>query len=179
MLEHLSIGLYYGKIIPSMGIKLPSDNQIRADNQQGRLNPWWITGFVDGEGCFSISIFKNKTSKLGLQVFPEFVVTQGAKSLSVLEALQQYFDCGKLYINNRSDNHREPLYRYCVRSSKDIKQKIIPFFEKHPLQTAKHKDFLVFCQVVNAIEVREHLSLEGLERIRTLAATTNRRKVRI
>ena len=179
MLEHLSIGLYYGKMFPYMEALEPSDNQIRADNQQGRLHPWWITGFVDGEGCFSVSIFKNATSRLGVQVFPEFVVTQGAKSLSALKALQQYFDCGKLYINNRSDNHREPLYRFCVRSSQDIREKIIPFFEEYPLRTAKQQDFLVFCKVVEAIEKREHLNLEGLERIRALAATTNRRKTRI
>jgi hypothetical protein len=52
-----------------------SDNVTGADNQQGRLDPMWIVGFVDGEGCFSVSIFKNATSKLGFQVFPEFVVT--------------------------------------------------------------------------------------------------------
>jgi len=157
---------------------LLSKNQTRADNQQGRLDPWWIAGFVDGEGCFSVSIFKNATSKSGVQVFPEFVVTQGAKSVAALEALQQFFNCGKLYKNNRSDNHREPLYRYCVRASQDLRQKIIPFFEKYPLQTAKQQDFLVFCQVVKAIEKREHLNVEGLARIRMLAATTNRRKTR-
>src|SRR5581483_9649083 len=123
---------------------ITSKNQIRADNQQGRLNPWWIVGFVDGEGCFSISIFKNKTSKSGFQVFPEFVVTQGAKSLSALQELQIFFNCGKIYENRRNDNHRENLYRYCVRSIVDIESKIIPFFEKYKLQTAKKNDFQAF-----------------------------------
>ena len=157
----------------------PSKNQLRADNQQGRLDPWWITGFVDGEGCFSISIFKNVTTKSGVQIFPEFVVTQGAKSLAALEGLQSFFKCGKIYENRRSDNHRENLYRYCVRSFKDLEDKIIPFFEKHPLKTAKKHDFLVFCEVMVLIKNKIHLSSEGLEKIRTLAATTNRRKLRI
>src|SRR5580704_17069031 len=137
---------------------LPSDNQIRADNQQGRLDPGWIVGFVDGEGCFSISIFKNVTSKSGFQVFPEFVVTQGAKSLSSLEKLKYFFECGKIYENRRTDNHRENLYRYCVRSLSDIQNKIIPFFQKHELQTAKQQDFLVFCQIVEAMKKRTHLT---------------------
>jgi hypothetical protein len=162
-----------------MEISLPSDNQIRADNQQGRLDPWWIVGFVDGEGCFSISIFKNSTSKLGYQVFPEFVVTQGAKSLATLENLQKFFDCGKIYVNRRHDNHREDLYRYCVRSLSDIQSKIIPFFEQHELQTAKHQDFISFCEVVKLMKLRIHLTDDGLKEIRTLAATTNRRKIRI
>ncbi len=162
-----------------MDVVLPSDNQIRADNQQGRLDPWWIVGFVDGEGCYSISIFKNVTSKLGFQVFPEFVVTQGAKSLNVLEKLQSYFDCGTIYENRRTDNHRENLHRYCVRSLSDIQNKIIPFFEQYSLQSAKHQDFLVFCEVVKAMSKGEHLTEVGLQSIRDLASTMNRRKRRI
>jgi len=156
-----------------------SDNQLRADNQQGRLDPWWIVGFVDGEGCFSISIFKNVTTKSGVQVFPEFVVTQGAKSLSVLEELQSFFKCGKIYENRRTDNHRESLYRYCVRSLNDIQNKIIPFFSKYPLRTAKNHDFVIFCEVVGLIDKKIHLTSEGIEKVRALAATTNRRKIRI
>ena len=156
-----------------------SNNQLRADNQQGRLDPYWIVGFVDGEGCFSISIFKNVTTTLGVQIFPEFVVTQGAKSLSVLEELQKFFGCGKIYVNKRKDNHREDLYRYCVRSLKDIETKIIPFFEQHQLRTAKYQDFLVFCQVIDLIKERKHLTTDGLEMVRELAGTMNRRKIRI
>lgn len=157
---------------------ITSNNQIRADNQQGRLDPWYITGFVDGEGCFSISVFKNHTTKLGYQVFLEFVVTQGAKSLSVLEDIQQQFGCGNIYENRRSDNHRENLYRYCVRSVKDIKEKIVPFFKTYPLQTAKRYDFQTFCIALEMVEKKEHLTIDGFERICKLAATTNRRKPR-
>ena len=154
-------------------ILIPSDNQICAEDQQGRLDPWWIVGFVDGEGCFSISVFKNATSKSGYQVFPEFVVTQGAKSLEALERLQEFFDCGKIYENRRTDNHRENLYRYCVRSISDIQMKIIPFFLKNNLQTAKQQDFIVFCKVINLMNNRLHLTENGLKSIRNLAATTN------
>ena len=156
-----------------------SNNQIFADNQQGRLNLWWIVGFVDGEGYFSISIFRNVTSKSGFQVFPEFVVTQGAKSLSALKKLQSYFGCGKIYENRRADNHRENLYRYCVRSLSDIQDKIIPFFEQFDLQTAKKQDFIAFCKVVELMKNRIHLTESGLQNIRDLASTTNRRKLRV
>ena len=57
-----------------------SKNGLNRDNQQERLKTiGWIVGFVDGEGCFSVSVFKNKTTKNGWQIFPEFVVTQGEK----------------------------------------------------------------------------------------------------
>ena len=157
---------------------MASDNQSRADNQQGRLDPWYIVGFIDGEGCFSISIFKNSTTKLGYQVFPEFVVTQGAKSASVLEELQSYFDCGNIYENRRADNHRENLQRYCVRSLKDIQYKIIPFFQEYQLKTNKRFDFQAFCLGVDLIVRREHLNPDGLDELRRLASTMNRRKIR-
>ena len=47
-----------------------------ADNQQERLDANWIVGFVDGEGCFHVSINKMHKMTLGLQVLPEFRVVQ-------------------------------------------------------------------------------------------------------
>lgn len=129
-----------------------TDNAIGADNQQGRLDPWWISGFVDGEGCFAVSVFRNMTTTSGYQVFPEFVVTQGTKSLSVLEELQNFFQCGNVYRNIRHDNHRECLHRYCVRSLEDLRLRIIPFFKEYPLRTAKRDDFQTFCTVITMVE---------------------------
>jgi len=157
---------------------MPSDNLISADNQQGRLSPEWITGFVDGEGCFSIGIFKNNTSKFGYQVFPEFVIAQGAKSLNVLELIQGFFGCGNIYVNKRRDNHTENLYRFCVRSRKDLQSIIIPFFESNQLMTAKNTDFVIFCEVISMIDDRQHLSESGFQTIKELAGTMNRQKTR-
>jgi hypothetical protein len=122
-----------------------SNNSIGAENQQGSLDPNWIVGFVDGEGCFSVSFVRNKTTRFGYQIFVEFVITQGEKSLHVLEDIQEYLECGKIYRNTRHDNHREDLFRYCVRSVNDLATKIIPFFDIYPLKTAKRDDFESFC----------------------------------
>ncbi len=148
---------------------LPSKKAISADNQQERLKlANWIVGFVDGEGCFSVSIFKNRTSKLGLQVMPEFVVTQGAKSVHVLEEIKSFFGCGSIFVNRRYDNHKEHIYRFCVRSLKDLQEIIIPFFKTNQLRTSKKHDFDIFCKAITMMTNRQHLSLEGLEKIRQL-----------
>lgn len=123
-----------------------SDNVVSADNQQERLNPWWIVGFVDGEGCFSVSTFKNSTCKSGYQTLFEFVVTQGEKSRSALEAIKIYFGYGNIYVNRRYDNHKYNLLRYCVRRQEDLRNKIVPFFRKYRLQTTKLQQFEKFCQ---------------------------------
>ncbi len=148
-----------------------------ADNQQERLKTiGWIVGFVDGEGCFSIAIQRCRVMRLGWQVFPEFVVTQGAKSLSALQLLQHFFACGRIHINRRKDNHKEHLYRFCVRSAGDLRRVVIPFFRENPLKTAKQHDFEVFAQVLGLMEEGQHLSLNGLHSIATLANRINRQK---
>jgi hypothetical protein len=148
-----------------------------ADDQQERLKTvGWIVGFVDGEGCFSVAIQRCRAVKLGWQVFPEFVVTQGAKSLSALQAIQQFFRCGTIHINRRHDNHREPLYRFCVRAVKDLREKIVPFFQDNPLRTAKQRDFELFVQVLELMGQRRHLARDGLEEIAQLASQINRQK---
>lgn len=157
---------------------ISSNNQSCADNQQGRLDPWYIVGFTDGEGCFSISIFKNSTTKLGYQVFPEFVITQNAKSVTILEDIRLFFKCGNIYLNKRKDNHRENLYRYCVRSLFDIQDKIIPFFKQYNLKTNKKIDFEIFCSVIDSIAKKEHLTLDGLNKLRSKLATMNQHKIR-
>ena len=150
---------------------------MNADNQQERLETTgWITGFVDGEGCFSISIQKNPKTSSGWQVFPEFVVTQGAKSLKALQILQDFFGCGKIHVNRRHDDHRENLYRFCVRSIEDLKSKIIPFFKSHPLRTAKQADFEKFCDGLAVMERRDHLQEQGRLKIAAICQTMNRRR---
>ena len=147
-----------------------------ADNQQERLTVGWVVGFVDGEGCFSITLQRMPSMKYGWQVFPEFVVTQGAKSLPALVSLRQFFGCGKIFVNRRADNHREPLYRFCVRAADDLQRTIIPFFREHPLRTAKREDFEKFAQVVRMMVAKKHLTLEGMKAIAAIAQTMNRRK---
>ena len=136
----------------------------------------WIVGFTDGEGCFSVSLFKNKTTKSGWQVFPEFVITQGVKSKAALEIFKEYFGVGLIYINKRYDNHNEHLYRYCVRTINEIDSVIIPFFKQNPLQTAKQNDFEVFEKIVMMLRQRQHLTDEGLREIALLIQLMNRKK---
>jgi hypothetical protein len=148
-----------------------------ADHQQERLRTvGWVVGFVDGEGCFSVSIQRCRVVKLGWQVFPEFVVTQGAKSLPALQSLQRFFGCGRIFINRRKDNHKEPAYRFCVRAVEDLDRTVIPFFVENPLRTAKKDSFEVFVRVIERMKEGRHLTQEGLREIALLASTINRQK---
>ena len=153
------------------------DNASGADNQQERpVAAQWVVGFVDGEGCFSVSIFRNRTCALGWQVQPEFAVVQGARSVQVLYLLEQSFGCGSVGRNGRHDNHTEDMYRYRISRLADLADRVIPFFEVNPLRTTKANDFAVFAIVVRLMQSRHHLSVDGLLEIARLAQTMNRRR---
>src|SRR5947208_10922546 len=143
-----------------------SDKVSGAENQQERLIEFrgWVIGFVDGEGCFSIGFVRqpNRTGRkgyrTGYQVAHEFAVTQGAKSVSCLHELCEFFGVGQVLINKRYDNHKEHLYRYVVRSRKELLEVIIPFFRQTPMHSSKQQDFEKFAQCVEQIQGGYHLT---------------------
>jgi len=158
---------------------MPSKKVHRRDNQQERLKTiGWVVGFIDGEGCFSVSLHRNPTTRIGWQIMPEFVVTQGQKSLEVLKKLQSFFGCGHIFVNHRHDNHKENLYRFCVRSFVDLQRKIVPFFKEYQLQTAKSRDFEIFARIIELMQKKEHLSKSGIRKIINLAVDMNTRRKR-
>jgi hypothetical protein len=163
-----------------------SDNPGGADNQQERLIEFcgWATGFVDGEGCFSVGFVRQdgggrrRGYKLGYQVIHRFAVVQGARSRACLEELREFFGAGRVYGNPRRHNHRDDLVQYIVDRRADLVERIIPFFEEHPLRTAKRYDFEKFAQVVWMVDNGCHLTRAGLLEIVGIAQTMNHRKPR-
>ena len=151
-----------------------------TNDQQERVKmSYWISGFNDGEGCFTVSCIHNSTTVFGKQIFPEFVITQSAKSLNVLEDIQKFLGVGSIVLNKRYDNHHEHLYRFCVRSVKELNESIIPFFEEFKLKTSKYDDFLIFKKIVKMMALKKHLSEKGFEQVLQLAGTMNRKKKRL
>ena len=178
MLETPSIRRYsFLSHVPLRFDDMSSENPSGAVNQQERPGfEQWVVGFVDGEGCFSISVVKNAGCRLGWQVQHEFSVTQAAPSKPALEELIEFFGCGTIIENNRSDNHRYRLMRYAVKRRSDLIDLIIPFFEEHPLRTAKQRDFESFCTVLSMMGAGQHLTQSGLRMIAQITETMNRKQ---
>ena len=137
-----------------------------------KLDAQWITGFVDGEGCFHVGINTHAEMIAGFQVLPEFTVVQHERDVQVLHALKAHFGCGVVRVN-----HGDRM-AYRVRSMKHLLEYIVPFFVKHPLKTRKNVDFLKFRDVLLLMEVGNHLTAEGVERIRSIAQQMNRGRSR-
>ena len=121
---------------------------------------WYITGFVDGEGCFSVSFNRREKMKSGIEVRPSFSIGQNKRSLDILKDIQNYFGCGAI----RFSKH-DQTYKYEVRSVGDIQKHIIPHFEKYPLQTSKLLDFQHFSWICSQVSALRHLNKSYLAEI--------------
>ena len=137
-----------------------------------KLDAQWITGFVDGEGCFHVGINAHAEMTTGFQVLPEFTVVQHERDVQVLHALKAHFGCGVV-----RTNHGDRM-AYRVRGVKHLLEHIVPFFVKHPLKTRKNVDFLKFRDVLLLMQAGNHLTAEGVERIRSIASQMNRGRSR-
>ena len=133
-----------------------------------KLDSQWITGFVDGEGCFYVGINEHPDMTTGYQVLPEFTVVQHERDIQVLYALKKHFGCGVV-----RRNHGDRMC-YRVRSVQHLLVYIVPFFVKHPLKTKKRIAFQKFRQILLMMEAGEHLTGEGVDRIRQIASQMNR-----
>src|SRR3989338_5280793 len=146
-----------------------------ADNQQERPNgiaSYYITGFVDGEGCFSVTIQRSKNVRLGIQVIPEFHVSQHQNRTEVLLEIKRKFGCGYIKPNDPG-NPKDLTSVYVVSNIKDLRRKVIPFFKKFPIISIKRLDFEKFAQVVEMMKDGKHLKKDGLVKILKLAFSMN------
>ena len=145
------------------------DQQETASALQG-LDPWWVGGFVDGEGCFSVSIHRNPHVRRtrGWQFNPVFQVSQHVRYRGVLEDIRFHFGCGKV----RTKGPTSTVMVYAVDRMKDLEAIILPFFETYPLRV-KHDDFLAFAAIVRLLRAKAHFTTEGFERVVRLAYSMN------
>ena len=144
-----------------------SDNPSGADNQQERLSADWVVGFVDGEGCFFVGINRQPSMKIGWQVLPEFRVVQHERDVTILTRLQEFFGSGQVTVNH---GDRKELR---IRGLQQLSE-VVRFFKAHPLRTVKRSSFECFAEVIDLMQQGDHLTEEGLTRIRRIISRMNR-----
>lgn len=132
-----------------------------------KLNPYWVTGFTDGEGSFRVRIRKDSRSRVGWAVALVFQLTVHLKDYMILEQLKSYFGVGKIY---NQDSKRAAVFM--VESLKDLIY-IVDHFDKYPLITQKREDYVLWRRAVEIVNKKEHLTLEGLQIIVALRASLN------
>ena len=128
----------------------------------------YITGYIDGEGCFTVTFNRKMKALLGWELRPSFSVSQNENRRQVLDIIREYFGCG--YIRR---DYSDKTVKFEVRDHNDLMTKIIPHFEKFPLLSSKQKDFELFKKICKMVDSKLHLEREGFIKIIQLAYQMN------
>lgn len=131
-----------------------------------KLNPYYITGFVDGEGSFIITVNPNSRLNTGYRVKATFSIGLHERDLPLLKLIQNYFGVGSISKLGKNS------IQYRVSSIEELGL-IISHFDEYPLVSKKNADFLLFKEAYSLIKQGEHLNMEGLKNILALKASIN------
>jgi hypothetical protein len=88
----------------------------------------YISGFVDGEGCFCVSFQPSNRHRFGWEVRPSFSVSQNADRVKPLRLIQEKWKCGFI----RPDRSDKTL-KFEVRNVGDLVAHVLPHFRNFPL----------------------------------------------
>jgi len=66
------------------------------NNKDFKLNPNFITGLTEGEGCFSVGVYKNKKARFKRSVKLEFTIKMLDNETELLTMVEFFFNCVKL-----------------------------------------------------------------------------------
>lgn len=111
------------------------------------LEPWYVTGFCDGEAAFTYS---RNGSAFGLY----FAVRQREDNRKIVEDIREYFNyVGDIYRGKESNyapksGFTQPSAYYRVTKISELKR-ILEHFDKYPLQSKrKHEAYKIWREMV-------------------------------
>ena len=128
----------------------------------------YVSGFVDGEGCFCVSFQPSRRHRLGWEVRPSFSVSQNEERAKPLRLMMEMWNCGSM----RPDRSDKTL-KFEVRKVGDLVSKVLPHFRAYPMCSAKQADFVRFARICEMVLLGMHHEREGLTAIVGLAMEMN------
>ena len=85
------------------------------------IEPWFISGFTDAEGCFAIIVRKSPKTNLSWRLEINFIINLHKRDLDLLKLIQTYFKGA-----GRIGKERNGCCDFTVSSLGDILTKVIP-----------------------------------------------------
>ncbi len=137
-------------------------------------NPWWLAGFIDGEGCFIINIQESISSvdgSINYKVWLTFYITQHVRDAILMGSIVKYLDCGQLV---KKSNQMAVDFK--VGKLENILSKVIPFLQKYPLQSAKFRDFKDWVEASVLIRDKEHFTENGINKLKSIKNGMNKKR---
>lgn len=128
------------------------------------LNANYVLGLVDGEGSFNVRVnHQRRRARVELK----FSLKLRHQDKEILDALQHFFNCGKVYIQRDKRKNHSLCYRFEVQNKKEIVNCVIPFFvENPPKLKSRKRDFELFKQITE-LALQEPVDLEKVEQLKS------------
>jgi hypothetical protein len=138
-------------LLPSLYELYPNEKDIW---KSWILNNYWLSGFTDADGSFTIHMSKSKTHKLGYSLKLEYKISQ--KHEDVLLGVKETFG-GFMYYDGS-------VFRY--RFASLIEQhKLIDYFDKYQLNSSKYIRYLKWRKCYRLYLEKQHLMPIGITKI--------------
>ena len=123
----------------------------------------YVLGLVDGEGCFNVRVNRQRRRA---RIELKFSLKLRHQDKKVLDELQRFFGCGKVYIQNDKRANHSLCYRFEVQNKKEICEKVIPFFEQNcPRLPSRKRDFELFKKIAE-LSQDGFVDLEKIEQLK-------------
>lgn len=132
---------------------------------EGIPNPYWVSGFVSGDGSFNIKTTKTRKGKVQLR----FAVHLHIKEKEVIKGLAKFFN----FEDNKFIYYTNKTVTIQIVSFLDNLNIIIPYFDKYQIKGTKELDFIDFKKVALIVKLKDHLTEVGFNKILAIKDNMN------
>lgn len=132
-----------------------------------------MAGFASGDSSFNIKTSISSTSSFNKRVQLRFGIGLNIREKALIQYLPVYFGVQLMGDTLKNVYLKDNTAIFEAVKFSDITDKIIPFFDKYPIQGKKSSDFLSFKEAAEIIKSKDHLRPEGLEKILDIKAQMN------
>lgn len=150
-----------------------------------RLSGDWLAGFIDADGSFTCSFVNNRFTT-------QLVLATVLEDKPLLEKIKIFVHCGSIWernqnvvVLNKLSKKQERIIRtysiFQVSSPLDFSRNIFPLLFTNDnsvkLRTSKRISLQKFQKIIALILQKQHLTLEGREKIKKLRQNLNPKKL--
>lgn len=140
----------------------------RRSSNNKKLNPWYITGYSDGDSSFWFSIIPNNKLKVNFEIRPGYSIIAAINpaNYELMLLLDEYF-CG---IGSILTDNKTKMYEYRIQGFKNCLI-VKNHFLSYPLMTYRLVYFTMWCDMLDLIKNKSHITIEGLNKLVNIKAS--------
>lgn len=135
-------------------------------NTSSDLNNHWLAGFLDADGSFQIKVLDRVEPNSRPRIEIRLYMQVDPKTRLLLDLIKDNFG------GNIGYRKSQDIYYYSSTSFGSAK-KLIVYLDRFPLQSSKHLNYLKWRKVYILVQTKNHLTIEGQNKIQQIKSTMN------